>query len=113
MVSARNIVKPCATAASIGLGKFRFKCECIIDGVPVNPVLPPRFDDTANEIRPDRHLAWWGVPFVVTHTDKGTRRFVVRCLDGGAWDRSTWWGEFPTVQAAVALAKKKTPPWRQ
>lgn len=32
-------------------------------------------------------------------------RYEVRCLDGGAWDRSTSWGMFPTLEAAVACAK--------
>jgi len=32
-------------------------------------------------------------------------RYEVRCLDGGAWDRSTIWGVFPTLDDAVAAAK--------
>ena len=32
-------------------------------------------------------------------------RYEVRCLDGGAWDRSTSWGMFATLAEAVACAK--------
>lgn len=32
-------------------------------------------------------------------------RYEVRCLDGGAWDRSSSWGMFKTVEAAVRCAK--------
>jgi len=32
-------------------------------------------------------------------------RYEVRCLDGGAWDRPTMWGFFPTLDEAVAAAK--------
>jgi len=93
--------------------KFRFKCEDLINGVPINPVLPPKFDSTPNEARSDRSRAWWCVPFVIVYHDndpkfvahwKGNTRFDVRCLDGGAWDRSTVWGMFGTLNAAVALA---------
>jgi hypothetical protein len=31
-------------------------------------------------------------------------RYNVRCLDGGAWDRSTSWGFFHTVEEAIACA---------
>lgn len=32
-------------------------------------------------------------------------RYDVRCLDGGAWDRSTGLGMFPTLEQAIACAK--------
>lgn len=32
-------------------------------------------------------------------------RYEVRCLDGGAWDRSTSWGMFQTLEDAVACAE--------
>jgi len=38
-------------------------------------------------------------------------RYTVRCLDGGAWDRSTNWGSFPTLAAAVECANTG-PSWR-
>lgn len=31
-------------------------------------------------------------------------RYTVRCLDGGAWDRSTNWGSFATLEQALARA---------
>lgn len=110
---------------TIGLGpkgrrKFQFKCEDVIEGVPINPELPPKFDDTPNESRSDRSRAWWGVPFIRTYDNqdpkfvehwKGTRRYDVRCLDGGAWDRSTVWGMCGTLEEAVALAKSHKPSW--
>lgn len=39
-------------------------------------------------------------------------RYTVRCLDGGAWDRSTWWGHSPTLEGALDLAENG-PLWRR
>lgn len=36
----------------------------------------------------------------------------VRCLDGGAWDRSTWWGDADNLDDALAIAKAG-PSWRR
>jgi hypothetical protein len=36
-------------------------------------------------------------------------RYEVRCLDGGAWDRSTWWGAFATLDEAIVCANKPVP----
>lgn len=36
-------------------------------------------------------------------------RYDVRCLDGGAWDRSTNWGSFVTPEEAIACAKAGSP----
>jgi hypothetical protein len=100
--------------------KYRFPCERVVDGVPVNPVLPAGFDDTPHGRRSPKSLAWWGVPFIrVEHCEdpefvktwKGALRYDVRCLDGGAWDRSTCWGSFATLQEAVAQAKRNCPVW--
>ncbi|RCV86886.1 hypothetical protein [Billgrantia montanilacus] len=38
--------------------------------------------------------------------------YEVRCLDGGAWDRSTWWGDADNLEAALEIAKTG-PCWRQ
>jgi hypothetical protein len=95
------------------LGRFIFVCDQVIGRVPVNPTLPEHFGDTANEKRPQSHMAWWGVPYVEIYEDdhpkfvehwKGTVRYDVRCLDGGAWDRPTCWGMFATLAEAVACA---------
>lgn len=39
-------------------------------------------------------------------------RYDVRCLDGGAWDRSTWWGSFGTLEEAIQCAHSG-PAYRQ
>lgn len=31
-------------------------------------------------------------------------RYTVRCLDGGAWDRSTNWGSFASLETAIEVA---------
>lgn len=33
-------------------------------------------------------------------------RYMVRCLDGGAWDRSTNKGSYPTLDEALQIAKR-------
>ncbi len=38
-------------------------------------------------------------------------RYETRCLDGGAWDRSTSWGMFPTLEEAL-LTAATGPRWR-
>lgn len=38
-------------------------------------------------------------------------RYETRCLDGGAWDRSTSWGMFATIEEALTCAKTG-PRWR-
>lgn len=100
--------------------EFDFQCADVADGIPVDPMLPENFDDTSNELRLGRHLAWWDVPFIITHRSDDPKflehwpsgtTYVVRCLDGGAWDRSTWWGQFGSLEEAVAQAKKGTSVW--
>jgi len=95
------------------MGRFTFVCDRVVDGVPINPRLPERFSDTDNERRPQSHMIWWGVPYIEITEDenpkfvehwKGTLRYDVRCLDGGAWDRPTCWAMFASLQEAVACA---------
>jgi len=94
-----------------------FEAADLVDGIPIDPVLPPNFDDTPNERRPRSHQKWWRQPYVMTSPGTidrrgsgGGGRVTVRCLDGGAWDRSTWWGSFDTIAEAVAFAKAKRIP---
>jgi hypothetical protein len=97
----------------------QFEAADLVDGVPIDPVLPPRFDDTPNDSRPRSHQVWWRVPFVQRCTMERTAeclanwpsgtRYDVRCLDGGAWDRPTWWGSFATLDEAIACAKRAMP----
>jgi carbon storage regulator CsrA len=86
-------------------------------GIPFNPKLPRNFDDTPNDHRPASHQRWWNRPYIQTYTttDFGSPvdeeqwmkhwpsgiRYDVRCLDGGAWDRSTAWGMFATFDEAA------------
>lgn len=113
-------------------------------GVPINPMLPPGFDNTRNEERPASHRKFWNVPFIVTssvadldkyyaertdaYADAGRKewetngraqwmrawpsgtRYETRCLDGGAWDRSTSWGMFASLEEAIDCASG--PGWR-
>lgn len=89
--------------------------------VPIDPKLPPRFDKTPNDERPPSHQRWWNRPYIVTEVFTGTsddarknwlsawptgKRYDVRCLDGGSWDRSTWRGSFSTLDAALACARR-------
>jgi hypothetical protein len=91
------------------------KAEQVIDGIPVNPVLPVAFYDTPIEARPASQDAWWDRPYVITvpneHWPQGVR-FDTYCLDGGAWDRPTAWGKFGTLEEAIACAKTG-PAWRR
>lgn len=90
-------------------------------GIPLNPVQRADFDCTPNEQRDPLEVQdWAGVFYIQTYTPapqfiaaeqdrarwlsawpEGVR-YDVRCLDGGAWDRSTNRGSFPTLALAVA-----------
>lgn len=73
--------------------------------LPVDPVLPQDFDNTPNEQRSAQELdTWWDRPFALSAPGGG---YSVRCLDGGAWDRSTSYGHAPDLQAATELARRK------
>lgn len=80
-------------------------------GLPVDPPLRQLFDDTPNESRSDWEIErWWGKPFIVTGHDG---RFDVRCLDGGAWDRSTWYGTGQTLEECDRIAAAKLERWQE
>ncbi|BDU74893.1 hypothetical protein [Mesoterricola silvestris] len=94
---------------------MKLRAEKIIDGIPINPVLPKRFWDTDNQRRPASHHPWWFLPFVITGPNEawaGGVRFDTWCLDGGAWDRPTCWGKFGTLEEAVQCAQEG-PAWRR
>jgi hypothetical protein len=75
----------------------------------IDPDLPADFDQTPNEERSDDQLdAFWRKPFALTLPD-GT--YEVRCLDGGAWDRSTWYGQAATLETAQEIADTKLAKW--
>jgi len=88
------------------------RCKAI--SVPFNPRLPPCFDNMPHDRRPSGHNKWWHRPFIRTEVDDDPRwlaawpsgiRYDVRCLDGGAWDRSTCLGQFATLYEAVGCAR--------
>lgn len=69
-----------------------------IRGVIVNPVLSDGFDDTPNDSRdPQETEDWFGLPYVVGSGDV----WHIRCLDGGAWDRSSLKGFAETMDSAI------------
>lgn len=80
----------------------------IIDGIYIDPVLPDNFDSLDNKLRPKLQVEhWWGVPFIRIHSfDGSTTAYVVRMLDGGAWDRTTNHGSFASLDEALLKAKK-------
>lgn len=87
-------------------------CEIVAGWrIPINPNLRPDFDHTPNEERDYLEVEhWWGKPYVETvlnsHWPEG-RRWDVRCLDGGAWDRSTNHGAFATLAEALAFIESR------
>lgn len=77
--------------------------------IPLDPKLPKAFDATPNDARTKTQLdAWWDRPFGITRDDG---RIEVRCLNGGAWDRSTNLGTADDYDAACALAEAKQAEW--
>jgi len=78
--------------------------------IPIDPKLRKGFYDTRNEDRSKREIdKWWDTPYAVSAPDGS---FDVRCLDGGAWDRPTFYGRAPDMTAAVELAAKKLAKWK-
>lgn len=77
--------------------------------IPLDPDLPENFDATPNELRSKAELdAWWDHPFGVSLSDGSIE---VRCLNGGAHDRSSWLGLAPGYEEACALAEKTQAEW--
>lgn len=92
-----------AAAADLELAAIAPDILCL------DPSLPAGFYSTANDERSPEELdRWWDLPFAETQPD-GTLH--VWCLDGGAWDRPTFYGAAPDMMAAVALARRKLNRW--
>lgn len=73
--------------------------------LPLDPALPHGFYSTSNEERSEAELAqWWERPFACTNLD-GT--LDVRCLDGGAWDRPTFYGRAGSMEEAYVRVHHK------
>jgi hypothetical protein len=78
--------------------------------LPIDPRLPKGFNSTPNDERSAQEIAkWWDRPFALSRPDGS---FDVRCLDGGAWDRSTWYGNAKNIHEAVELAARKLAAWK-
>lgn len=83
--------------------------ETPLPTLPLDPDLPASFDDTDNDERPIQQLdVWWDKPYLVTNGD-GT--YTARCLNGGAWDRSTMLAEGATIEEATALGLAAQERW--
>jgi hypothetical protein len=79
--------------------------------LPVDPPLPPQFDQTPNEQRSKAELdAWWLRPFAQA---RGDGSYDVRCLDGGAWDRPTYYGVAKDLDEARAIARAGLERWQK
>lgn len=71
-----------------------------VDGVLIDPTDAPQ--DMPNEDRdPAEIMAWWRRPYIETRG----QTYIVLCLDGGAWDRSTMIGHSTDLAEAVKIAK--------
>lgn len=77
--------------------------------IPLDPKLRAGFDQTPNEQRSKAELdAWWDHPYAISLPDG---RIMVRCLNGGAWDRSTQLGVADNYVDACVLAERKQAEW--
>lgn len=82
-----------------------------IMGVPIDPCQRLGFDSTANDERDvTETLDWWRRGYVISgkRFSDGKPQYNVRCLDGGAWDRSTWKHTTPDLIEAVDYAREIT-----
>jgi len=77
----------------------------VIEGYALDPILPDGFSVTPNDERPESHRFWWYRPYIITRQNGDQTHYWVHCLDGGAWDRPTWWGEAESLEAAVEICR--------
>lgn len=85
----------------------------IVKGVHVNPCLPRQFEAYPLENRGKSELDdWYDRAFIRTNTIVDAEHgrvylsFDVRCLDGGAWDRSTWKFSTENLNEAIRFAQE-------
>ncbi|WP_175011425.1 hypothetical protein [Burkholderia lata] len=82
-----------------------------LSALPVDPKMRAGFDSTRNEDRSKEELdQWWDRPFALSSPEG---QFDVWCLDGGAWDRPTWYGVAGSLAAAERLSAEKLAKWRE
>jgi hypothetical protein len=100
----------------------QYQAENYVNGIFINPVLPDNFWTEPMENRTPEHMKHWeNMPFIVTDNYQSVNNdaykhqwfkafptgtaYRVYCLDGGAWDRPTNWGEFGTLDQALDFIK--------
>lgn len=83
----------------------RKQINATYQGYALDPILPDSFFSTPNEDRPESHLFWSRRPYIETRGTINGTIYWVHCLDGGAWDRPTWWGEAKTLEAAAKICR--------
>ena len=99
-----------ASAASLAPYTTDPRLPALPTFLPIDPKLPRGFDATANDFRSARQLdEWWDRPYAIRQADGSLR---VRCLDGGAHDRSTCYGVAKSEDEALELARSKLASWR-
>lgn len=87
------------------------KAEQDPSALPLDPILPDGFYQTPNDERSAEELElWWERPYVCTQEDGSLD---VRCLEGGCWDRPTFYGRVANMPEAHELAKRKLARWRR
>jgi hypothetical protein len=87
------------------------RARSVPKSLPVDPALPPNFEDTPNEDRPTSQLnEWWDRPYARSRPDGS---YDVFCLHGGAWDRPTWLGNASDLVQALSLAERQLGRWLQ
>ena len=106
-----------------------YQAENYVNGIFINPVLPDNFWTEPMESRTPEHMRHWeNMPFITTDEYQAADEFSpfreefkqnwfnafptgtayrVHCLDGGAWDRPTNFGEFGTLDQAVDFIVEK------
>lgn len=90
---------------TVAIDGYEFEAEDVREGILINPVLPEQFGCTPNEDRPGSHDPYWDRPYIQVASRPDGDHVVVRCLDGGAWDRPTMLGHFPTIEEAILYIK--------
>jgi hypothetical protein len=75
-----------------------YQAENCIDDILVNPLLPENFNSTPMDARSQDHMdKWYQLPYILSNSGF----YTVRCLDGGAWDRSSLKGGFDSLNQAI------------
>jgi hypothetical protein len=91
------------------IGEFEFTAKDAKEGILIDPTLPAHFYSKAIAERSAVEVEKWeGLPYIVS----AQQGFRVECLDGGAWDRPTLWGQSAQIDEAISVAKSG-PAWRQ